>query len=53
MFYVLKYHHARGRLKNKRFLCFTPCRRVTDIINKKMIEGEINVLPRVRYGSEN
>lgn len=51
MFYVLKYHHSKGRLKNKGFLCFTPCRRITDIINKKMIEGEINVLPRVRYGT--
>lgn len=49
--YVVKYHRSRGRLANKKYLCFMPSRVLTDKINKKMHEEGLNVLPIIRYGT--
>lgn len=50
---TLRYHRSNGRLQHKKYLYFMPCRRLTNIINKKMEEEGLDVLPRLKYGSEN
>lgn len=44
--YIVRYHHAKGKLKNKTLLYFLPCRRLTDKIEQKRKEEGINAIPR-------